>query len=229
MSAYHHKAINSWAIEDRPREKLLKKGINSLTDSELIAIILSTGTRNMSALDLARTILMRKGGLEALSKASVSELVQINGIGTAKAISLVAAFELGRRKSQIQKEEVKIQSSESVAAYLSPLLSELEQEVFYVLFLNRNHQIKAEREFFKGGVSATIIDPRIIFREAIHHLSSAIIIAHNHPSGNLHPSKADLDITQKIKAAAAIFDIQLLDHLIISHKGYYSFADHGKI
>ena len=225
MPVYTHVPIREWALEDRPREKMMKKGIESLTNAELLAILLSSGTKDMSAIDLARTILTEFEGLPRLARAGIAELTQFKGVGTAKAISLVAAFELGRRKHLHPQQLVKVTSAETVANYLSPLMADLDQEVFYVLFLNRNNQIKAEKQFFKGGVASTVIDPKIVFREAINQLATAIILAHNHPSGNLRPSQADKDSTQKLIAAGNLFDIQVLDHVILSANGYFSFLD----
>ncbi len=219
--------ISNWALEDRPREKLLQRGIGALTDAELIAIIIGSGSRELSALGLAQHILKQIGSLPALARSQVNELTQIKGIGPAKAISLVATFELGRRKSQPQAKKFRISSSASAAEYLTPLLEDQEQEIFYVLFLNRNHEIESEKEIFRGGIASTIVDPKLVFREAIHRLASSIIVAHNHPSGNLKPSQADIQITQKLKQGSQLFDINLLDHLIISRKGYFSFADEG--
>jgi DNA repair protein RadC len=229
MSQYNNLPIKAWAVEDRPREKLMQRGIEALTDAELIALLLATGTRNLSAIDLARNLLQETGGLHQLARCNVRELTRIKGIGKAKAIGLVAAFELGRRKNLNAQPEVKVTSSDIVADYLTPKLHDLNQEVFYVLFLNRNNIIKAEKMIFKGGVSATIIDPKLIFREAVHHLASAIIVAHNHPSGNLNPSKSDLETTRKLVEGGKLFDIHVLDHIIISNRGHYSFADHGMI
>ena len=225
MANYRGVPIKDWALEDRPREKMIQRGVSALTNSELLAILLSSGTRDQSALDLARTILQELDGLPQLARASVAELKHFKGIGQAKALLLVAAFELGRRKNIQNQEPLKVTSSEVVAQYLIPLLSDLNQEVFYVLFLNRNNEIKAERMFFQGGVSSTIIDPRLVFKEAVHQLASGIILAHNHPSGNLVPSQADIESTQKLTAAGKLFDIHVLDHLILSNHGYYSFLD----
>ncbi|MEL6674137.1 MAG: DNA repair protein RadC [Bacteroidota bacterium] len=229
MSYYAKQSIKHWAVEDRPREKLQSRGIDALTDAELIAILLGTGRRDASAIDLGREILVHGQSLKGLARMGIAELTQIRGIGPAKAITLMTAFELGRRKSSEESTDFRINSSASVAQYLQGKMADKEQEVFHVLFLNRNHEIKAERQMFQGGVSATIIDPRIVFREAVQHLASAIIVSHNHPSGNLTPSRADRQITQKLKEAGRLFDIPLLDHLIISHRGYYSFADEGEL
>ncbi|MEM6764846.1 MAG: DNA repair protein RadC [Bacteroidota bacterium] len=229
MTYYTRLPITSWAEEDKPREKLLKRGISSLTDAELLGILFGTGTREVSAIDLGRKVLEEVGNLHQLARTDVRELMKIKGIGKAKAVTLVSAFELARRKGISAAERIKISSSESVANYLSPKLEDLNQEVFYLLFLNRNNEIKAEKMIFQGGVSATVIDPKIVFKEAINHLASAMIVAHNHPSGNLTPSKADHESTRKLVAAGKLFDIHVLDHIIISIKGYYSFADHGLI
>lgn len=219
--------ITQWAVEDRPREKLLQRGIDSLTDAELIAILLSTGTREASALDLARNLLQEFGDLPQLARGKVKELTRIKGIGTAKAIGLVAAFELGRRKSRQGQHRVKVSSSADAARYLCGKLEDREQEVFCVLFLNRNNEIKGEQILFQGGVAATIVDPKLVFKAALTELASSIIVAHNHPSGNLKASKADIAITRKLAVSGELLGIQLLDHLIISSQGYYSFADDG--
>lgn len=250
MSVYQRIPIKNWALEDRPREKLLYQGIENLSDPELMAILLGTGSRDLTAIDLARHILEDVGDLSTLSKSGVARLTQVKGIGPAKAITLLAAFELGRRKviEEITQcrhelksaqnngnipykraERIKVSSSEAVADYLITKLGKRQQEVCYVLFLNRNNEIKAEKQMFEGGLNATIMDVRIIFREAIHQLASGIIIVHNHPSGNLRPSLADMEVTKKLVAGGQIFDIVMLDHLIISANGYYSFADDGKI
>jgi len=221
--------ITSWALEERPREKLMKRGISALTDAELLAIIFRSGSHETSALGLARLILDQCGSLDKLARASLQELRQTKGIGDAKAMSLLAAFELSRRKSNLSQERIKITSSHVAARYLMAKLGDESQEIFYVLFLNRNNEIEAEKQLFQGGVAATIIDPKIVFREALQHLASGLIVAHNHPSGNLMPSQADLQITRKIQQGATFFDIKLLDHLIVSTRGYYSFADEGRL
>lgn len=224
---YANLPITSWALEDRPREKLLQRGINALTDAELIAILLGSGTRECSAIELARQLLEAKGGLGALARCEVPELTQLKGIGNAKAVSLVAAFELGRRKQLSGQDKVRVRCANDVAQYMSPKLADLEYEVFHVVFLNRNNEIKSDKQLFSGGISSTIIDPRIVFREALNQLVSAIILVHNHPSGNLMPSEADMRITKKLVSGGKIMDIKVLDHVIVSHRGYYSFADEG--
>ena len=229
MKAYNQIPIKNWAVEDRPREKLLQRGIEALTDTELLAILLATGTKDRSAIDLARDILQTTNGLEQLARTQVNELVKIKGIGKAKAITIQVAFELGRRKLRNHSPKKRFSNSKDVANYVSPKLVDLGHEVFYAIFLNRNNEVIAEKEIFSGGVSATIIDPRIIFKEAINYLASGIIFAHNHPSGNLKPSQADIEITHKLKKGGKVFDINVLDHLIISGRGYYSFADEGNL
>lgn len=221
--------IHSWALEERPREKLSKRGIAALTDAELLAILIRSGNREISAIGLAKQLLDQAGGLEKLARASLQMLRQSKGIGDAKAMSLLAAFELARRKAALFPEKMKISSSQIAAKYLIARLGDHSQEVFHVLFLNRNNEIEAEKQLFVGGVSATIIDPKVVFREAILHLASGLIVAHNHPSGNLMPSSADLEITKKIQQGAEYFDIRLLDHVIVSNRGYYSFADEGRL
>lgn len=219
--------ITSWALEDRPREKLLQRGLGALTDAELIAILIGSGSRELSAIGLAKHILEQSGGLTGLARSQVEELTSLKGIGPAKAITIVAAFELGRRKALPQAKKFRINGSDSAAQYLMARLVDESQEIFYVLFLNRNHEIESEKAIFRGGIASTVVDPKLVFREAIHRLASGIIIAHNHPSGNLKPSQADIQITRKLMSGSQLFDIAFLDHLIISHKGYYSFADEG--
>jgi len=229
MSQEKYIPIKHWDVEDRPREKLLKRGAAALTDAELVAILLSTGTREMSAIDLARLVLKERGGLRQLGRSSVAALTKIRGIGKAKALTLVAAFELAKRKNAVQAEEVRFTGSATVFQYLHPKLADLEQEVFYLLCLNRKNVVKAEKAIFKGGVSTTIIDYKLIFKEAFVHLASALIVAHNHPSGTLKPSKADISITQRLVKMGKLMEIPILDHLIITQDGYYSFADAGML
>ena len=229
MQNYHHLPINSWALEDRPREKLIQRGISALTKAELLALILRTGNQRQSAIELGRNILEAFGGLQGLARASIEDLMKIKGVGRAKAVSIASAFELGRRKALESGKLRKLNSAEAVYQYLGPQLADLDHEVFYVLFLNRNHELKAEKQLFEGGVNATVIDTRIIFREAVNQLASSLILVHNHPSGNLKPSKADKNITLKCKEAGKLFDIPVLDHVIISSKGYYSFANSGEM
>ncbi len=223
------KPIKEWAVEDRPREKMIEKGSESLTDAELIAILLATGTREMSAIDLARKMIQELGGFSRLARASTQELMTIKGIGQAKALTIAAALELGKRKAREEVFSTQIKSSDTAARYLMEKIGNSNQEIFYALFLDRKNSIIAEKMISLGTTSATLIDTKIILKEAVHHLSSAMIVAHNHPSGNLTPSQADIEITQKIKEAGKIFDIAVLDHLIVTTRGYYSFADNGQL
>lgn len=227
MTTYTHSPIKSWALEDRPREKLLQRGTESLTDAELIALLLGSGTQQCSAIDLARQIVAQRGGLLQLARSSVKDLTQVKGVGPAKAITIVAAFELGRRKMLIEPRAARISSAADAARILVPRIGDQNQEVFYLLMLNRNNEVIAEKELFRGGLSATVIDPKLVFREAIQHLAAALIVAHNHPSGNLRPSQADIQITERLVAAGKSLDLPIIDHLIITSGGYCSFADEG--
>ena len=223
--------IKDWALEDRPREKLLYKGISSLSDAELLAILIGSGNNEMSAVDLARQILkVASNNLNSLGKLDVHDLVKLKGIGTAKAINIMAALELGRRrKSAGIIETAKIKSSNDVYTIFNPLLADLTYEEFWLLYLNRSNKILSRHKLSQGGISGTITDVRLLIKKALELLASSIIICHNHPSGNLDPSEADTRITEKIREAAAYFDISLLDHLIITDNGYYSYADNGML
>ncbi len=219
------------ALEDQPREKLLDKGKESLTNSELLAILIGSGTRNMSAIKVAQNVMaLSNNNLKSLGKLNSSELCKIAGIGKTKAITIIAAIELGRRRQlsdAIKLDQIK--SSNDAYAYLHPSMSDLNHEEFWVLYLNRNNRVVASERISKGGVTGTIADIRIIFKRALELLSCSIIVAHNHPSGNLSPSKADLSITEKIEKSGSFLEIKLLDHLIITQNGYYSFSDEGLI
>ena len=222
-------SIKEWAKDDRPREKLLSKGPDTLSDSELLAILIGHGTREKSALDLAKDILqLGKNNLPELSKLTVKELMKIKGIGEAKAITIVAAMELGRRRQALaSREKAIITSSADVATYLQTLLKDHRREVFAVLFLNRANKINHFEIISEGGMTGTVADPRIILKKALEEDAVSLILCHNHPSGSLKPSRADEELTRKIKEAARYFDISILDHLIVSEDGYFSFADEG--
>lgn len=226
---YTQLPIKAWAMEDRPREKMLARGHESLTDAELIAILLGSGTREISAVELARNIINTIGSIDKVARADIKTLTKIKGIGEVKALTLAAAFELGRRKSREEIEEARITSSDMAARYLMQKIGDSDQEVFYVLYLDRKNAIKAEKRISIGTISSTVIDIRVIFKEAVSQLASAIIVAHNHPSGNLQPSQADKEITHKLRDAAKLFDISLLDHVIVTSKNYFSFADSGML
>jgi DNA repair protein RadC len=222
-------SIKQWAKDDRPREKLLAKGATVLSDSELLAILIHNGTRQKSAVELAQDILrLGKDNLNELGKLSLKELMKIKGIGEAKAISIVAALELGRRRQATASlEKQVVSSSTDVAVYLQSKLRDYKHEVFAVIFLNRANKINNFRIISEGGITGTVADPRIILKKALEEGAVSLILCHNHPSGSLKPSRADEELTYKIKEAAKFFDIKVLDHLIVSDDGYYSFADEG--
>jgi DNA repair protein RadC len=221
--------ITDWAVEDRPREKLYLKGTASLSDAELLAILIGSGTRKKSAVDLGREMLLLvNNNLNSLGKLSISDLTKIHGIGNARAITIAAALELGRRRKLSEVPDVpQIKCSKDVFDLLGPLLSDLLHEEFWILFLNRSNKVINRMKLSQGGISGTVTDVRMVMKKAIENLASGIIVCHNHPSGNLNPSESDTRITQKIKEAGNLMDIQLLDHLIVSEKDYYSFADNG--
>lgn len=224
-------SIKQWAKDDRPREKLRTKGAPALSDSELLAILLHHGTREKSAVDLAKEILLLgKNNLSELGRLSIADLSRIKGIGEAKAITIIAALELGRRRqASASLEKPVVASSSDVARYLQSLLRDHRHEVFAVLFLNRANKINHFQVVSQGGITGTVADPRIILKRALEEDAVSIILCHNHPSGALKPSRADEELTLKIKEAARYFDIKVLDHLIVSEEGYFSFADEGLI
>ncbi len=223
--------ITDWALEDRPREKSIEKGMSSLSDAELLAILINSGTKNKSAVDLGRELLGKvNNNLNALGKLSIAELKTLQGIGTARAVTIAAALELGRRRKLSEVPEVpQIKCSKDVADIFQPLLGDLPHEEFWILFLNRSNKVIGRMKLSQGGVSGTVTDVRMVMKRAIECLASGIIVCHNHPSGNLNPSESDSKITMKIKDAGNLMDIQLLDHLIITDREYYSFADNGLI
>jgi DNA repair protein RadC len=230
MEAYETKiTIKSWAEEDRPREKLNTQGRRALSDAELVAILIGSGSRTESAVELSKRILHHyDNDLQKLGKVSVSELSRFKGIGEAKAISIIAALELGRRRDETEiKIPETINGSQSVYQVLRRHLVDLNHEEFWILLLSRSCKIIAKELISKGGLSGTVADPKIIFGIALQHQASSIILAHNHPSGNLKPSQQDIDLTKKIHQAGKILDIGVLDHLIITDGGFYSFADEG--
>ena len=229
FSCYMSLKITDWAVEDRPREKLIQKGTSSLSDAELLAILISSGTKDKSAVDLGRELLgIVNNNLNSLGKLSISDLKKIHGIGTARAVTIAAALELGRRRKLSEIPDVQqIKCSKDVADIFHPLLSDLSHEEFWILFLNRSNKVINRMKLSQGGISGTVTDVRMVMKKAIEYLASGIIVCHNHPSGNINPSDSDSKITQKIKEAGTLMDIQLLDHLIISDKDYYSFADNG--
>ena len=221
--------INLWSKDDRPREKLLAKGAENLTDSELLAILIHHGTRQKTAVDLGREVLiLGKNNLHELGKLTVAQLQSVKGIGEAKAITIAAALELGRRRqggSSLERSIVT--TSKDVADYLQSRLMDYRHEVFGVLFLNRANKVNHFEIVSVGGITATIADPRVILKKALESDAVNLILCHNHPSGSLRPSRADEVLTSKIKEAAGYFDIRVVDHIIVSEEGYYSFADEG--
>ena len=224
-------SIKLWAKDDRPREKLLSKGAENLSNSELLAILIHHGTKERSAVDLGKEILsLGKNNLDELGKLTVKQLMKVKGIGEAKAISVAAALELGRRRqSSISLEKAIITSSTEIAEYLRTALKDYRHEVFAVIFLNRANKINHIEIVSQGGITGTVADPRIILKKALEEDAVSIILSHNHPSGSLKPSRADEAITIKIKEAASLLDIRVIDHIIVSDEGYYSFADEGLI
>lgn len=225
----HMYSIKQWSKDERPREKLLTQGADSLSDSELLAILIRNGTRQKTALDLGREILgLSKNNLVALGRLSVRELMKIKGIGEAKAIAVAAALELGRRRqSVLPLDKILVQSSGDVAGFLQAKLQDEQREVFAVLFLNRANKVNHFEIISEGGITGTVADPRVILKRALEESAVNLILCHNHPSGSLKPSRADEQLTSKIRDAARLLDIQVLDHIIVSERGYFSFADEG--
>lgn len=224
-------SIKNWSDDDKPREKLLNKGRSVLSDAELLAILIGSGSRNESAIDLCKRILNNsQNNINELAKLSVNDLMKFKGIGEAKAISIVAALELGRRRKQEDIiEKPKITSSKQAYEVIKPVLEDLPHEEFWVIFLNQANKVIDKKLIGRGGIAETTADIRIIFKLALESLASGIILCHNHPSGNLTPSKSDYNLTQKINEASKLFNISVLDHLIIGDANYYSFRDEGDI
>lgn len=221
--------IKDWALDDRPREKLLHKGKTVLSDAELLAILISSGNRNESAVDLCKRILASSNhNLNDLGKLSVKQLMAFRGIGEAKAISIIAALELGRRRRLEEASQTDtINSSKSVFEIMQPILGELPHEEFWILYLNNSNAIIQKQQLSKGGITGTLVDVRLVLKKALEVGATALILVHNHPSGTLKPSTSDKQLTKKLKTASASIDIKVLDHLIITEKAYFSFADEG--
>jgi DNA repair protein RadC len=220
--------IKGWAKDDRPREKLLSKSPEALSNSELLAILIGVGTRDHNAVDLARNLLrLGRDDLRILGNLHVKELMKVKGIGQAKAITIAAALELGRRREAATLEKPRLRDGHDAAAYLQLMLKNQRQEVFAALYLNNAGKVLHFDILSRGGLTSTVADPRIIFRKALQEDATSIILCHNHPSGSLRPSRADEDFTSKIKEGAKHLDLRLLDHIIVSDEGYYSFADKG--
>lgn len=228
---YKNLSIKEWSLEDRPREKLLTKGISSLSDSELIAIIIGSGSRDESAVQLSKRILGSvQHNLNELGKLSIDDLQKYKGIGEAKAIGIVAALEIGRRRKLTESiNREKITSSNDIYEIFHPILADLPHEEFWILLLNRSNKVIDRQKISQGGISGTVTDIRLMMKAALDKLASSIVLTHNHPSGNIKPSDADISITQKVKESGKLMDITLLDHIIITDGSYFSFADEGLI
>lgn len=220
-------SIKRWAKDDRPREKLLGKNPSTLSDSELLAILIGNGNREKNAVELAKEVLrLGKNNLNELGKVTIQEMMRLKGIGKVKAITIVAALELGRRRqAALSLDKPIVKGSRDIANYLQALFRDLPHEVFAVAYLNQANRINHLEIISKGGITGTIADPRIILKKAILEEAVSLVICHNHPSGNLQPSQADQELTRKLKDAAKLFDITLFDHIIVSESGYFSFAD----
>ena len=222
-------SIKHWSEDDKPREKLMLKGKGVLSDAELIAILIGSGSRNESAVQLSKRIIASVNhNLNALGKLSLKQLMEFKGIGEAKAITIQAALELGRRRRAEEAVELtRITSSKVVFDIMHPIIGELNHEEFWILYLNNSNKVTYKGQLSKGGMTATIVDTRLVYKMAIEQNATGIILVHNHPSGALNPSDADIQMTKKIKKAGETLDIQVLDHLIITEKNYYSFLDEG--
>jgi DNA repair protein RadC len=220
-------SIKNWSQGDQPREKLLYKGKATLSDAELVAILIGSGNRGESAVALCKRILASvDNNLSALSKLSIKQLMAFKGIGEAKAITIVAALELGlRKRSESALEKNKITSSASVFELMQPIIGELQHEEFWIMYLNNSNKVIQKSQLSKGGITGTLVDVRLVLKNALEVGATGLVLAHNHPSGTLKPSEADKQITNKLKIAAESLDIKILDHLIITEKAYFSFAD----
>lgn len=224
-------SIKNWSAEDRPREKMLQKGIDTLSNSELIAILIGSGTRTETAVDVAKRILqLADNNLNELGKLKISDFQKVKGIGEAKAINVMAALELGRRRKLAEGiEKAQITSSKDVFDIFHPILADLPHEEFWVVYMNKGNRVIAKERISVGGVAGTVFDLKIIAHKGISLLASSVIMCHNHPSGNTKPSKEDKAITQKMFEAGKILEINMLDHIIITDNAYFSFADEGML
>ena len=221
--------ITNWSEDDKPREKLMLKGKGALSDAELIAILIGSGSRNESAVDLSKRILKSvDNNLNALGKLSISQLMNFKGIGEAKAISIIAALELGRRRrSEEAVELIKITSSKMIFEIMQPIIGELPHEEFWIVYLNNSNKILSKSQLSKGGITGTLVDIRLVFKMALEMGATGLILCHNHPSGTLVPSDADKQITKKLRTAGDSLEIKVLDHLIVTEFNYFSFVDEG--
>ncbi len=223
--------IKNWNEDDRPREKLLIKGKDALSDAELIAILIGSGNREENAVALAKRILSTvDNNLNELAKMTVIDLVKFKGIGEAKAISIITALEIGkRRRLEAAMQKTKITCSNDIFEVMQPVIGDLQHEEFWIVYLNNSNKILHKANLSKGGITGTLVDSRLVFKKAIEFSATGIILCHNHPSGTLKPSNSDINLTKKLKNAGEVLDVKVLDHLIITEKEYYSFADEGII
>ncbi|RMF61130.1 MAG: JAB domain-containing protein [Calditrichaeota bacterium] len=228
--AFYHSKIPDWPEGERPREKLMQLGPSVLTDAELLAILIRTGTSKQTALDLAKTLLTRYGNLQQLSALDYKEFFRLKGIGPAKAVTLIAAFEIGRRLASLPRDKkVKVNGPEVVFKYYEPLLAHLKKEQFLILILNSANVVMRDVKISEGTLNASLVHPREVFKEAILESAASIILVHNHPSGEVEPSLEDRNITQRLVEAGKLMDIPVLDHVIIGYRRYFSFREAGLI
>ncbi|WP_346883365.1 DNA repair protein RadC [uncultured Algibacter sp.] len=220
-------SIKNWSQDDQPREKLLYKGKASLSDAELVAILIGSGNREESAVALCKRILMSiDNNLSQLGKLSIKQLMEFKGIGEAKAITIIAALELGRRRrGEDALEKKKVRSSVSVFELMQPIIGELEHEEFWIIYLNNSNKVIYKSQLSKGGITGTLVDVRLVLKQALEVGATGLVLVHNHPSGTLNPSASDKQVTQKLKIAAQSLDIKVLDHVIVTEKAFFSFAD----
>ena len=219
-------SIKNWALEDRPREKYVSKGVNSLTDAELFAILLGSGYKEKSALDLSKEMLLSvSNNLDAFARLTINDLIKFKGVGEVKAITLQVAFEIARRRKVAENSIEFIKTSEDVFKIFGPKLRDLSVEQFHIILLNRKNGILSMQKISEGGTTGTVVDAKVVFKKALDHLATAMILVHNHPSGNKMPSSADLEITKKIKSFGELIEMTILDHIIIANDNYFSFAD----
>ena len=219
-------SIKNWAFEDRPREKYVTKGVNSLTDAELFAILLGNGYKEKSALDLSKEMLLSvSNNLDAFARLTIKDLIKFKGVGEVKAITLQVAFEIARRRKVAEHSIESIKTSEDVFKIFGPKLRDLSVEQFHIILLNRKNGILSMQKISEGGTTGTVVDAKVVFKKALDHLATAMILVHNHPSGNKMPSSADIDLTKKIKSFGELIEVTILDHIIIANDNYFSFAD----
>ncbi|MEJ1240693.1 DNA repair protein RadC [Chryseolinea sp. T2] len=221
--------LRDWSPQDLPREKLLRKGTSALSDAELISLLLGSGTRSISSVELGRRVLHHaNNNLHDLARMSVKDLVRVGGIGHSKAMAIVAALELGRRRRELSPESrPRLSKSADAFDLLKPFLQDIPHEEFWIILVNRANRLIKIGQISQGGVAGTVADPKIIFKMAIEELASGIILAHNHPSGNITASQADIELTRKLSAGARLLEVQVLDHIILAGQKYFSFADEG--